>query len=49
MALSRGTGLQWHPEGLSAALQRQLAPHWECSPNPTPMATEAYRERMGVS
>ena len=26
MARSRGTGLKWHPEGLAAALQRQLAP-----------------------
>ena len=26
MALSRGAGLKWHPEGLVAALQRQLAP-----------------------
>jgi excisionase family DNA binding protein len=26
MALSRRAGLKWHPEGLAAALQRQLAP-----------------------
>ena len=26
MAFSQGTGLQWQPEGLAAALQRQLAP-----------------------
>jgi hypothetical protein len=25
MARSRGTGLKWHPKGLAAALQRQLA------------------------